>query len=137
MMTKSAKLPAAGRARPHRMHMPGPVQKILRFGQFTLNPDTVTLSGATGPLPLRPKAFDLLYYLAGHPGRLVSKAELVETVWRNMIVTESALVQCIRDVRAALDDDGHEILKTVARRGYLFAAQVVEIEAPPAVPRPA
>jgi pimeloyl-ACP methyl ester carboxylesterase len=119
------------------MQMPGPVQKILRFGQFTLNPDTATLSGAIGPLPLRPKAFDLLYYLAGHPGRVVSKSELIETVWHNIIVTDNALVQCIRDVRAAVDDHGQEILKTVARRGYLFAAPVVEIDTPPAVPRPA
>jgi pimeloyl-ACP methyl ester carboxylesterase/DNA-binding winged helix-turn-helix (wHTH) protein len=117
------------------MQVPGPVQKTLRFGQFTLNPETATLSGATGPRPLRPKAFDLLYYLARHPGRVVSKIELVETVWRNIIVTDNALVQCIRDVRAALDDRGQEVLKTVARRGYLFAAPVVEIEAPPAGPR--
>jgi DNA-binding winged helix-turn-helix (wHTH) protein len=118
------------------MQMPEPVQKILRFGQFTLNADAASLSGATGPLPLRPKAFDLLYYLARHPGRVVSKTELIETVWRNVIVTDNALVQCIRDVRAVLNDRRQEILKTVARRGYLFAAPVVEIETAP-MPRPA
>ena len=117
--------------------MQGLVQKVLRFREFTLNPDTATLSGATGPLKLRPRAFDLLYYLACHPGRVVSKTELVETVWRNIIVTDNALVQCMRDVRAGLGDAGQEILKTVPRRGYLFAVPVVEIEAPPAVPRPA
>jgi DNA-binding winged helix-turn-helix (wHTH) protein len=81
--------------------MPGLVQKVLRFREFTLNPDSAILSGATGPVRLRPKAFDLLYYLVCHPGRVVSKTELVETVWRNIIVTDNALVQCMRDVRAA------------------------------------
>jgi DNA-binding winged helix-turn-helix (wHTH) protein/alpha-beta hydrolase superfamily lysophospholipase len=132
MMTKPTKI-----ALPHCMQMPGPMQKTLRFGQFTLNPETATLSGATGPLPLRPKAFDLLCYLARHPGRVVSKTELIETVWRNIIVTDNALVQSIRDVRTALNDGGQEILKTVARRGYLFAAPVVEIEVPRAVLPPA
>jgi len=132
MMTKPTKI-----ALPHCMQMPGPMQKTLRFGQFTLNPETATLSGATGPLPLRPKAFDLLCYLARHPGRVVSKTEHIETVWRNIIVTDNALVQSIRDVRTALNDGGQEILKTVARRGYLFAAPVVEIEVPRAVLPPA
>jgi TolB-like protein/DNA-binding winged helix-turn-helix (wHTH) protein/Flp pilus assembly protein TadD len=100
--------------------------KILRFGVFTLDPNLASLNGPDGQLPLRPKAYDVLHYLVRNPGRVVSKDELIEAVWPNVFVTENSLVQCISDIRAALNDSAQTILKTVARRGYLFAAQVVE-----------
>jgi pimeloyl-ACP methyl ester carboxylesterase/DNA-binding winged helix-turn-helix (wHTH) protein len=118
------------------MNISESAQKILRFGQFTLNPQIASLSGPVGPVPLRPKAFDVLHYLARHPGRLVSKDELIGTIWPDVFVTDNSLVQCVRDVRAALGDKGEEVLKTVARRGYLFATAVVEIDPSPAEPRP-
>ena len=106
-------------------------QKILQFGRFTLNPNTASLSCDDRQLLLRPKSFDVLLYLARNPERVVSKDELMQAVWPNVFVTENSLVQCISDIRVALDDDAQAILKTVARRGYLFAAPVAEIEQPP------
>jgi TolB-like protein/DNA-binding winged helix-turn-helix (wHTH) protein len=108
--------------------MPMPSQKILRFGGFTLDPNTAGLFCEDRQLQLRPKSFDVLLYLARHPGRVASKDELIETVWSNIFVTDNSLVQCISDIRVALDDEGQTILKTVARRGYLFAATVTEVE---------
>ena len=101
-------------------------QKILQFGKFVLNPNTANLSCADQEVPLRAKSFDVLFYLARNPGRVVSKDELIEFIWPNVIVTDNSLVQCISDIRVALADDAQTILKTVARRGYLFAATVVE-----------
>jgi adenylate cyclase len=105
-----------------------PGQKVLKFGVFTLDPNAASLSDAEGQRALRAKSFDVLLYLARHPGRIVSKDELIEAVWPDVFVTENSLVQCISDIRAALRDDGQAILKTVARRGYLFAAPVVEAD---------
>ena len=51
-------------------------------------------------------------------------------VWPNVFVTENSLVQCISDIRAALGPEGATILKTVARRGYMFAAPL-SAETPP------
>jgi TolB-like protein/DNA-binding winged helix-turn-helix (wHTH) protein len=99
-------------------------QKALRFGQFVLNPDTTRLSCAGKELPLRPKSFDVLLYLARNSGRVVSKDELMQSVWPNVFVTDNSLAQCISDIRQALGDEEQAILKTVARRGYLFAAAV-------------
>jgi len=76
--------------------------KILRFGRFTLDPNTASLCGEASELPLRPKAFDVLLYLAHHPGRVVAKNELIEAVWPGIFVTDNSLVQCISDIRAAL-----------------------------------
>jgi adenylate cyclase len=109
--------------------------KILRFGRFTLDPNKASLCSEASELPLRPKVFNVLLYLAHHPGRIVTKDELIEAVWPGIFVTDNSLVQCISDIRAALEDDSQAILKTVARRGYLFAAPVDEIEQAPIQPR--
>ena len=110
-----------------------PAQKIFQFGRFTLNPNTASLSCVGQEVPLRPKSFDVLLYLARNPGRVVTKDELIQFAWPNIFVTDNSLVQCISDIRVALADDAQAILKTVARRGYLFAATVNETEASPVV----
>ena len=79
-------------------------------------------------VPLRPKSFDVLVYLVQHPGRLVSKAELIDNVWRDVAVTENSLVQCIKDIRQVLDDGAQTKIETVSKRGYLFAPAVIEID---------
>jgi TolB-like protein len=81
-------------------------------------------------LALRPKTFDVLVYLVQHPGRLVPKAELIDSVWQNVNVTENSLVQCIKEIRQALGDDTQATIETVSKRGYLFASPVVEIDIP-------
>jgi adenylate cyclase len=98
--------------------------QTLRFGAFTLDRGRASLTGPSGDLPLRPKAYDVLLYLVDHRDRVVSKDELMEAVWPNVFVTENSLVQCVSDIRAALGEEGPSILKTVARRGYMFAAPV-------------
>jgi adenylate cyclase len=110
-----------------------PGQEALRFGRFTLDPRTASLVSEGRRLALRPKSFDLLVHLARNSGRLVAKDELMEAIWPNVFVTDNSLVQCISEIRAALDDESQAILKTVARRGYLFAAPV-EIEPEPPDP---
>ncbi len=73
---------------------------------------------------LRPKSFLVLKVLVENSGRLISKAELHDQVWGDAVVTDDAITQCIIDVRRALDDDDHSLLKTVPRRGYLLDTAV-------------
>jgi TolB-like protein/DNA-binding winged helix-turn-helix (wHTH) protein len=90
--------------------------RVLDFGREELRyPDGT-------PIELRPQAFRVLRYLAAHPGRLVTKEELLEQVWTGLVVTDDSLVQAIGDIRRALDDTGHRIVKTVPRRGYVLVA---------------
>src|SRR5579883_2846645 len=105
-----------------------PVLKILQFHGFTLDPNTASLCSGGRQSQLRPKSFDVLYYLARNPGRIIAKDELIEAIWPNVFVTENSLAQCISDIRLALDDNAQAILKTVPRRGYLFSAPVVEAD---------
>lgn len=102
--------------------------KSYRFDRFVVDLRSAVLRRDGVALPLRPKSFDVLVYLAQNRGRIVRKRELLENVWRNVIVTENSLVQCIKEIRQALGDDAQAIVETVAKRGYLFSPSVVEID---------
>ena len=69
----------------------------------------------------------MLRYLVQHPGRLISKEELLAAVWPNLVVTDDTLVQSIGELRRALGEAGARLIVTVPRRGYRFEAA----EAPP------
>ncbi len=98
--------------------------ETVSFDVYTLDLMRCALLRGGETIGLRPKAFDVLRYLVEHEGRLVSKEELVEAVWRGISVTDDSVVQCVKDIREALSDDNHRIIQTVPRRGYLFAARV-------------
>src|SRR5438105_3705180 len=94
------------------------------FEGYTLDLTRGCLRNANEEIELRPKSFELLSYLVANAGRLVSNAELVNAVWPDVIVSDDSLAQCVSDVRRALNDAERRIIKTVPRRGYLFAAPV-------------
>ena len=95
-----------------------------RFDRFTLDLDRMALLENGQPVDLRPKAFDTLLALVERAGRVVSKDELVGIVWPDVIVNDDALAQCIRDIRKALGEGGQKLVKTIPRRGYMFASAV-------------
>jgi predicted ATPase/DNA-binding winged helix-turn-helix (wHTH) protein len=97
-----------------------------QFGEFTLDVARGCMLRAGVEIKLRPKVYETLKYLVEHPGRLIGKQELMQAVWPDAFVTDDSLVQCTLELRRALDDRGQLLLKTVPRRGYLFAAQVIQ-----------
>lgn len=74
---------------------------------------------------MRPQVFQVLRVLALNAGRVVSKDELHAAVWPGLVVTDDSLVQAISDLRRALGDAGHRVVKTVPRRGYTVVADAV------------
>lgn len=100
--------------------------RVLRFDAFTLDQARRALFRGGAELELRSQSFDVLSYLVEHAGQLVSKQDLFETVWGGAARTDDSLVQCIKDIRQALGDSDHRIIKTVHRRGYVFVAEVSE-----------
>ena len=76
---------------------------------------------------MRPKSFALLQHLITHAGRLVTKDELLSKIWPNVIVTEDSLTRCISEARAALGDSEQTAIKTVSKRGYVFAGPVTQL----------
>ncbi len=96
-----------------------------QFGEFTLHIDRGCLLKAGEEVKLRPKVYETLKYLVENPGRLIGKQELMQAVWPDAFVTDDSLVQCTLELRRALEDRNQQLLKTVPRRGYLFAAEVI------------
>jgi DNA-binding winged helix-turn-helix (wHTH) protein/predicted ATPase len=79
-------------------------------------------------LSLTPRAFAVLRHLVEHPGRLITKEELLTAVWRDAIVSDAALSSCIRDLRKALGDSSGapRYIQTVHRRGFRFIGLVAQ-----------
>jgi len=96
------------------------VARVLYFDRFSLDLARGCLRMGDQDLELRPKTFEVLKYLAMNAGRLVAKQELYDAVWPNVIVSDDSIAQCIRELRSRLGDDGHSLIKTVSRRGYLL-----------------
>jgi len=105
----------------------------LRFGPFVLDLRRVELRRDDVVVPLAPKPFAVLALLASHPGTVLRREELFAAVWPGVVVSDDSLTQAVREVRAALGDAAAALLHTVARHGYRFDAEVVDVdEAPPA-----
>ncbi|HTF74795.1 MAG TPA: tetratricopeptide repeat protein [Bradyrhizobium sp.] len=101
---------------------------LYRFEGCTLDLTRGCLEAAGREVELRPKCFDLLRHLLENGNRLISKEELVAAAWLEVVVTDESLARCISDVRAAIADHEHKIIKTVPRRGYIFTADVTRHE---------
>src|SRR5882757_5084502 len=97
-----------------------------KIGEFTLDVSQGCLRRGDIEIALRPKSFALLQHLITHAGRLVTKDELLSKIWPNVIVTEDSLTRCISEARAAIGDTEQTAIKTVSKRGYIFAGPVTQ-----------
>lgn len=99
-------------------------RRDLCFGSYRLDVSNERVWRGRRAIKLTSKAFSVLQYLATHPERLVTKDELFRVVWGTVVVSDSALTVCIREIRKALGDDAKipRIIETVHRRGYRFVA---------------
>jgi adenylate cyclase len=93
----------------------------LPLGHCTLDLTAGELRDAQGELAgLRKQALDVLLLLGNRAGEVVSKDELMSQVWPKVVVGEGSLTQAIADIRRALRDDEHQLVRNVARRGYML-----------------
>ena len=80
---------------------------------------------AQAAVPLRLQSLNVLKYLFDNAGKPVTKAEIMRSVWADTAVTDDSLVQCITEIRKALGDNDHTIIRTLSKRGYIFTARVM------------
>jgi len=101
---------------------------LFRFENFLLDCGRRELRRDSDLIPIEPKVFDLLAHLVRNRERVVSRDDLIASVWDGRIVSESALATCINAARAALADSGDEqrLIKTLPRRGIRFVGAVRE-----------
>ncbi|HEV8296278.1 MAG TPA: transcriptional regulator [Acidimicrobiales bacterium] len=101
---------------------------IYAFGDCELDLRRYELRRGGVVRRVEPQVFDVLVLLVRERDRLVSKEEILDTVWGSRFVSESALTSRIKALRQAVGDDGkaQRVVRTVHGRGYQFVAEVVE-----------
>jgi len=99
------------------------LKEIYRFEEFELNCARRALLRQGQPVPLSPKAFEVLAHLVMHPGEVVTKEELIQAVWPESFVEEGNLAHQVSSIRRAFADRASYIV-TVPGRGYQFTAEV-------------
>ena len=96
----------------------------FQFGEFQLDDRRFTLTGPAGAVHVEPQVFELLHHLMTNHDRVVPKEELLDTIWGDRFVSESALTSRVKAARRAVGDDGQaqHVIRTVHGRGYQFVA---------------
>jgi Tol biopolymer transport system component/DNA-binding winged helix-turn-helix (wHTH) protein len=97
---------------------------LYSFGTYSLDLSSRSLTRAGEAVNLAPKTFDLLVLLVKSDGRLLSKRELMASLWPDMFVEEANLSFQVSTLRKALSEDGSEWIETVPKHGYRFRAEV-------------
>jgi len=107
---------------------------VYRFDDFLVDPGGWRLTRDGEEIHLEPVVLRLLIYLISHRDRLVTRQELMDTVWGDTVISESALTKAAARLRKALrGDSGHpRYLETVHSQGYRFVAEVEEVTDPAA-----
>src|SRR5262245_24165154 len=101
-------------------HVGEPRRRRYSFAGFTLDLDGGFLRRGAEEVHLRAKPFEVLVYLVEHHGRVVSKTEITRAVWPDVAVMDNTLAQCLVEIRRALGGNSQQLIRTVARRGYVF-----------------
>jgi DNA-binding winged helix-turn-helix (wHTH) protein/Flp pilus assembly protein TadD len=110
---------------------------LYLFDDFVMDTDRRELRAGCAAIDVEPQVFDLLEYLIRHRDRVVSRDELIESIWGGRIVSESALSTRINAVRSAIGDSGTQqrLIKTLPRRGVRFVGEArQEAKTPHEVP---
>jgi DNA-binding winged helix-turn-helix (wHTH) protein len=104
--------------------------------RFTVDPREGTVAGPGGTVRLEPKVMAVLGVLSRHPGHVVPREELLDTVWPGVVVTEHTLSRCIYQLRHELgkigqnpDQENYNPIETLPKRGYRLLATVETLSA--------
>jgi pimeloyl-ACP methyl ester carboxylesterase len=100
----------------------------FQFGGYSVDVDRRELRRGAELIDIGPQVFDLLVYLIRNRDRVVSKDDLLDSIWEGRIVSESTLTSRINAARRAIGDTGagQTLIKTIARKGFRFIGEVVE-----------
>jgi DNA-binding winged helix-turn-helix (wHTH) protein len=110
----------------HRLHLSGFVLDLAAGELLTADHQ---LAG------LRKQALDVLLLLGARAGQVVTKEELMRSVWQDVVVGDGSLAQAISDIRRVLGDADHRLVRSVARRGYMLVPDLPPAGSDPAMDR--
>ena len=98
------------------------------FSDHLLDTDRRELRRGAAAIALEPQVFDLLVYLLENRDRVVSKDDLIASIWDGRIVSDSSVTSRINAARKAVDDNGEkqDLIRTFPRKGFRFVGNVRE-----------
>jgi TolB-like protein len=107
---------------------------LYLFEDFVLDTDRRELRSGSTVVSIAPLAFDLLEFLIRNRDRVLTKDDLIASIWNGRIVSESAFSSCINAARSAINDTGDEqrLIRTLPRKGIRFVGAVRETRRPEA-----
>lgn len=102
------------------------LQAGFRIGECLVEPRQNRILRGDTEARVEPRVMDVLVSLAARAGEVVSRDTLNQEVWRDVVVTDQAVTNCISELRHHLGDDRsrHRIIETIPKRGYRLAAPV-------------
>jgi TolB-like protein/DNA-binding winged helix-turn-helix (wHTH) protein/Tfp pilus assembly protein PilF len=113
--------------------MKSPDNHVIRIGAWRVDPALDEISKDGKSVKLEPRTMQLLVCLAEHAGQVLSVEQLLDQVWRDVVVTPNSLYHAVAELRRVLGDDPKEpsYIVNVLRRGYRLVAPVAPwVEAP-------
>jgi DNA-binding winged helix-turn-helix (wHTH) protein/TolB-like protein len=110
-----------------------PTPTPFRLRDRTVTPDRNMIAGPDGEAGIEPKIMQVLCVLASEPGRVFSRAELIDKVWGTEFGADESLTRAISLLRKALGDTRSEpaMIETIAKRGYRLLPSALAVDAPP------
>ena len=107
---------------------------LYQFAEFELDTEQELLIGPAGPIVLRRQTFRLLQHLVESAPAVVTRDELMDSLWGHHALSVNVIPQTLSELRQALNDDAQNprFIETRHRRGYAFVAPVVHVAASPA-----
>jgi len=99
---------------------------LFLFEDFALDCERRELRAGGAIVPVEPQVFDILVHLVENRNRVVSKDDLIASIWRGRIVSDSTLDSRINAVRKAIGDSGGQqrLIRTMSRKGLRFVGEV-------------
>src|SRR5262245_61286298 len=105
----------------------------LRFEDFELDQERRQLLRSGEPVPLEPKAYELLSLLVARRPRALSRAQIRDVVWPAVFISETTLSQAVNSLRQALDDNARQprFIRTAHGFGYAFCGEASDTSVEP------
>jgi serine/threonine-protein kinase len=122
----------------HEDSAPRPRTASLRIGGWRVEPELNRISRNGESAQIEPKVMDVLVRLASEPGEVVSKQQLLDSVWNGDLVTESVLSRAVAELRSHFGDDARNptYIATIPKRGYRLIAETAPLLEAAAEPAP-
>src|ERR1044071_1128055 len=94
--------------------------RTFRIGEHVVDPTRNRMTGPAGETALQPKVIDVLCAFAARPHEVLSRAELIDTVWGKEFGADESLTRAISQLRKAFGDtrDVPQVIETISKRGY-------------------